>query len=92
MGEMIMLSNSFDFSEFIEKVRGHSYHDIICLADQEATEAERFIYKKCRQASCRDLRDYALTLKDFVTFMRYGVMTRKTRRHNLNGFEPHLQV
>jgi predicted nucleotidyltransferase component of viral defense system len=83
-----MLSASFEFSEFIDKVKGRSYYDIIHLADQEATEAERFIYKKCRQASCCDVREYALTVKDFVLYMRYGVMTRKTRRHDMTPFEP----
>ena len=81
-----MLSSSFDISEFIRKVEGHSDQEIIYLADQEATAAERFLYKnrKCRQArnnydNCRDARHYAVLLKDFVLYMRYGVLTHSVR-------------
>lgn len=81
-----MLSSSFDISEFIRKVEGHSDREIVFLADQEATAAERYLYK-CRE--CRDaeqnfeeyasVRQYALLLKDFVLYIRHGVITRLVR-------------
>jgi hypothetical protein len=40
-----MLSESFDISEFISKVKGQSELEIIHMADLEATEAERHLYK-----------------------------------------------
>jgi hypothetical protein len=77
-----MLSSSFDISEFMRKVQGHSNQEMIYLADQEATAAERYIFKhkKCRQCpsdsdSCRDARKYVGILKDFVQYIRYGVLT-----------------
>ena len=81
-----MLSSSFDISEFIRKVKGHSNQEIIYLADQEATAAERYLYKckRCRNAEeeadeCTNLRQYTLLLKDFVLYMRHGVLTRSVR-------------
>lgn len=85
-----MLSSSFDISEFIRKVEGHSDQEIIYLADQEATATERFIYKNrgCRQSrsdyeNCRVARHYAVLLKDFVLYMRYGVLTHSVRMLDL---------
>jgi hypothetical protein len=82
-----MLSSSFDISEFIKKVEGHSEQEIIYLADQEATAAERYLYKhrRCRDGEedsddCINVRQYALFLKDFVIYMRYGVLTRSVRK------------
>lgn len=85
-----MLSSSFDISEFIRKVEGHSKQDMIYLADQEATAAERYIYKhkKCRQNrsdsdNCRDAWNYVVILKDFVQYIRYGVLTHSVNMLNL---------
>jgi hypothetical protein len=85
-----MLSSSFDISEFVQKVKGHCDEEIIYLADQEATAAERYIYKhtKCRKnngstENCADVRNYAVLLKDIVLYMRYGVLTRSVRRMEL---------
>jgi hypothetical protein len=81
-----MLSSSFDISEFIKKVEGHSDQEIIYLADQEATAAERYLYKnrRCRNGGedsehCSNVRRYALLLKDFVIYIRHGVLTRSVR-------------
>lgn len=81
-----MLSSSFDISEFLQQVEGHSRQEMIYMADQEATETERYLYKhkKCRQdvsgtEDCADARHYAVLLKDFVLYMRYGVLTHSVR-------------
>jgi hypothetical protein len=81
-----MLSSSFDISEFIKKVEGHSEQEIIYLADQEATAAERYLYKhrRCRNGGedaddCINVRQYAIFLKDFVIYIRHGVLTRSVR-------------
>jgi len=85
-----MLSSSFDISEFIKRVKGHSDQEIIFLADQEATATERFLYKhgKCRQKisnaeDCADARHYAVLLKDFVLYIRYGILTHSFRQLHL---------
>jgi len=90
-----MLSSSFDISEFFRKVEGHSDQEIINLADQEATATERYIFKneKCRQKHsdddhCRNARHYVVLLKDFVLYLRYGVLTHSFRRLDLTLYRP----
>ncbi|MGD8716746.1 MAG: hypothetical protein PVG70_19480 [Desulfobacterales bacterium] len=70
-----MISSNCDFSDFVAAIKNKPYHDIIYSADQEATAAERLLFrsgvdddkkKKCAQT-------YASILKDLVSFMRYDV-------------------
>ena len=81
-----MLSDDYNIGKFIEKIRGCSFEEIILLTDREATKTERHLYKYCRKENCEPARRYALTLKDFILFMRYGVLTRWTRGLDLYGF------
>ena len=81
-----MLSTSFDISEFIRKVEGHSDQKIILMADKEATAAERYLYQHqaCRNAGqyteeCINVRKYISLLKDFVLYIRHGILTRLVR-------------
>jgi hypothetical protein len=81
-----MLSSSFDISEFIRKVEGHSDREIVFLADQEAIAAERYLFRcrECRDTEqnseeCASVRQYALLLKDVVLYIRHGVITRLVR-------------
>jgi hypothetical protein len=85
-----MLSSSFDISEFIRKVEGHSDQKIILMADEEATAAERYLYRHqgCRNAGrnseeCVNIRKYVSLLKDFVLYIRHGVLTRLARELDL---------
>jgi hypothetical protein len=78
-----MLSSSFDIYEFIDKVKGHSSQEIIYLADQEATEAERHIYKKRQVESGDDAFHYVMLLKDVVLYLRHGIQTHAVRRIDL---------
>ena len=86
-----MLSSSFSIDEFMEKVKGHTFHEIIQTANQEATAAERIVCKHCRQGDCDPIVGYARCLKDFILFIRYGVRTRRMRHLNLAAFrQTHL--
>ena len=75
-----MLSESFDISEFISKVKGQSEKEIIYMADLEATAAERYLYKHKNGNQRESIKNYALLLKDFVLYMRYGVQTQSVRQ------------
>ncbi len=81
-----MLSSSFSIDEFMEKVKGHTVHEIIQTANQEATAAERIVCKQCRQGGCDPIVGYASCLKDFILYIRYGVRTRRLSRLNLSAF------
>lgn len=78
-----MLSSSFDIYEFIEKVKGHSGQEIIYLADQEATEAERHLFKQCPVENGEHASNYAMLLKDVVLYMRHGIQTHAVRQIDL---------
>lgn len=85
-----MISSSFDILEFIRKVKGHCDQEIVYLADQEATAAERYLYKHTKNQresgpsdDCANARYYAVFLKDFVLYMRYGILTQSVRRLDL---------
>jgi hypothetical protein len=73
--EVVMISQSCDFDEFLERVRDRDYLDVIYLADKEATEAERLKYQsRTRElAPSEACSGYADVLKGFIRFMRYGV-------------------
>ncbi|MBW2486479.1 MAG: hypothetical protein JRE88_11315 [Deltaproteobacteria bacterium] len=70
-----MISNNCDFSHFVAAIKDKTYDDIIYLADQEATAAERIFFrnnsdnnerKKCGQK-------YAAILKKLIVYMRSNV-------------------
>lgn len=81
-----MLSSSLNISEFFEKAEGHTYEEIIHMADQEATEVERMYYKSCRDEECVRIIKYVGCLKDFILYMRHGIRTRTIRDLNLRPF------
>ena len=64
--------------KFIGKLGDKKYLDMIYLADQEATRAERCVYHpQCGSYdSLPAIQSYAQDLKRFIRFMRYGVKPR----------------
>jgi predicted nucleic acid-binding protein len=84
-----MISSNCDFSDFVAFTKDKSYQDIIYLADQEATAAERLLYrnavnnaerKKCGQ-------EYATILKDLIVFMRCHIRPKKKENDFFELFE-----
>jgi hypothetical protein len=70
-----MISANCDFSHFVAAIKDKPYDDIIYLADQEATAAERLLFRndvasderrKCGQR-------YATILKRLIAYMRSNV-------------------
>ena len=82
-----MLSESYDISEFISKVKGQSEHEIIYMADLEATEAERHLFKHKNSGDRESVKNYAKLIKDFVLYMRYGVQTHSVRQIDLQELQ-----
>ena len=82
-----MLSTGYNISEFLNKAKTYTYQQVLFMANQEATEVERCMCKKsCAEPDDQRLTEYALTLKDFIAFLRYGVRTRHTRGLDLKYF------
>ena len=70
-----MIASTFDINDFIAKVADEEYLDMIYVADQEATQAERCIYNpRCgTYDSLEHIQSYADDLKRLINFMRYGI-------------------
>lgn len=94
-----MISDRCDIKEFMLEAKGKNYQDIICLAEREATAAERRAYHSRQahgeRAQCGE--DYARCLKGFITYMRYGVKPSRIDRDALTLFDDirndvHLQM
>ena len=84
-----MLSDACLIDEFAEKIKDMSYEEIICRADQEATEAERRFYRTRLQPSAQteQLKNYAAALKDILIYMRHGVRSSAIRQVGLGELE-----
>lgn len=85
-----MISASLNMSEFLNKVATCDFQEVIFLANQEATAAERCFYQKKRCADSQsgtDLRAYSTELKDFIVYMRYGVKSRSLKKLDLAPFK-----
>jgi hypothetical protein len=83
-----MISKSRDIKEFIEAVKDKVHLDIIYLAEQEATEAERFFYRTraSQDQTSLESKKYADLLKDFILYMRYTSKPIDIRDENLKLF------
>lgn len=75
-----MISPSYDIHEFIDAVEDKGYLEIIYLADQEATTAERLLYnpKTSQEAKREGSEIYANQLKSFLCFLRCDVKPHPT--------------
>lgn len=83
----LMLSSSYDIFEFMDKVKDRSDQEIIYMADLEATEAERHLYKHCKYKNNEIAAGYVALLKDVVLYIRHGIRTHAIRRIDLAGHD-----
>jgi hypothetical protein len=74
-----MISNNCDFTHFVAAIKDKPYHDIIYLADQEATAAERLLFRKAVNDDERKKcgQRYATILKNLIAYMRSNVRPQK---------------
>lgn len=71
----IMISSSFNIVEFVNAAQGKGYHDIIHMADQEATEAGRLLIhpRTSEEARGKGADQYVTILEELIFFLRYGI-------------------
>lgn len=83
-----MVSLSYDLKEFVESIKDKSYWDLMTVLNQEATEAERMLYssKTILADSYEKSKNYATVLKEFITFLRYGVLSSKLSTDDVQLF------
>jgi hypothetical protein len=85
-----MISSDFNFEEFSKRVKYRDCLELIYLADREATETERLIYRKGRDgadAAEERLIQYAQTLKALIWFVRYGIKPKAIKGTNGQIFD-----
>ncbi len=66
-----MISKDCRFEDFAEALKGKDYYDILYIIEQEATEAERLLFRGADAHECG--KAYADTLKRFMVYMRQHV-------------------
>jgi hypothetical protein len=70
-----MISDRCDFDDFVSKTTGRDYHEIIYLADREATAAQRRVFHTGVSEEEKDRcgYQYAECLKGVIAYLRYGI-------------------
>ena len=70
-----MISPSFNFEQFVESVQDKEFHDIISLAEKEATVAWRAAYQKngSIDPGMMKSRDYQDKLLGLIDYIRHSV-------------------
>ncbi|WP_419658701.1 uncharacterized protein Dvar_75390 [Desulfosarcina variabilis str. Montpellier] len=73
-----MISKEFKIEEFVNAVKDKDPKEVITLALQESTKADRIVIKKGKQFNIEDIQTYSRQLKQLIDYHRYSV---KPRRH-----------
>lgn len=70
-----MISGSYDFGKFMERVKDKDYLEILRLAIQEADYLEPLLYRVRGAVKRREMGgcEYVARLKEFIFFMRFGI-------------------
>lgn len=84
-----MISSECKLSDFFSAVKDRDYFDVIYLADREATEAERMLLKPQASVSTRNRcgEGYAQRLKQFITYLRYGLKPKGIENDEFKLFQ-----
>jgi hypothetical protein len=92
-GGQDMISETFDFAAFIDSIENRRFSEILYLVEQEATAAERLLYR--RKIPLTDYANpsvqYVLTLKKFLEFMRFNIKPVKSQKERYRKFQAALQ-
>lgn len=66
-----MISKKCSIDEFVEAVKGKNSQEVIALAVEEATKADRKVMKTRKQGKTEKLQTYSLQLKRLINYHRY---------------------
>ena len=83
-----MISQNCDFEEFIEAIKSQDHMEIVYLAEQEATQAERFMFRS--QSDPEEIqkcaKEYSALLKKFIQYIKYDVKPKLPAGHEYQAF------
>ena len=83
-----MISEKCSFKDFAEALKGRDFYEMLSLTEQEATEAERYLYKQPNKTTDdKSAVSYVTLLKDVVLYMRHGIRTHAVRQIDLQDLE-----
>jgi hypothetical protein len=71
-----MISKKFSIEAFVEAVNGKDSQEVIALAVEEATKADRKAMKTRKQDKAEKLQTYSRQLKRLINYHRYVVKPR----------------
>ena len=76
-----MISENFSIDEFVETVKGKPIWEVIALANEEATWADRMFlksngYNDCQPEDCG--QQYSRNLKQLINYMRYTIKPKRS--------------
>jgi hypothetical protein len=71
-----MISKKYSIEAFVEAVKGKDSQEVIALAVEEATQADRMVLKTRGQEKTEKLQTYSRQLKRLINYHRYAVKPR----------------
>lgn len=71
-----MISKKFNIEEFVEAVKGKDSQEVISLAVDEATKADRKVMKTRKQTKTERIQTYSRQLKQLINYHRYVMKPR----------------
>jgi hypothetical protein len=79
-----MISKNFSIEEFVVAVKEQDPQDVIALAVQEATKADRLLLKNSQQSKKGDVQTYSRQLKQLINYHRYAIKPRRRLKKTYN--------
>ena len=78
-----MISKSCNFTEFLDKITNLDHDDIILVANEEATSAERIFYRQRDRQNENNVmyQEYAIVLKGFIGNLKNVVKLPSKKHH-----------
>jgi hypothetical protein len=71
-----MISKKYSIEAFVEAVKGKDSQEVIALAVEEATKADRKVMKTHKQGQTEKLQTYSRQLKRLINYHRYAAKPR----------------
>jgi hypothetical protein len=79
-----MISKKCSIEAFVEAVKGKVSQEVIALAVEEATKADRKVMKTRKQSKTERLQTYSRQLKQLINYHRYIMKPRRRTKTTYN--------
>ena len=84
-----MISKNCSIEAFVEAIKGKETQEIIHLANQEATKADRLVLKKSKKDKIEKYQRYSRQLKALINYHRYVIKPRGNTKITYNLYMRH---